>query len=174
MSILLPPKPENFSSEEKEQLKKILSKRFFLKGGFYFFISTAFAAMIIYLNMFSDVGDSFAENLGIYNVIFIMLAAFSLRMFAGEIISYYKEINSPYKKVFFTHVKNIRKGKIILGNNLISRKDILLSAPDFKTLRQGDEVCVELSAKTGSLLRVKKISEIKIQDIGTKINNIIR
>ena len=50
-----------------------------------------------------------------------------------------------------------KNNKIVLGNKSFSKDEILLDTSDFDSLQAGDEVQLELSAKSNMLFSVKKI-----------------
>lgn len=151
-----PQKIENLSEEEKNRIKSICLKRLFFRGGLYLALIIASVWIMIYFNTHLEKVTS-EDNLGIINVAFIVIGSIGLSLLIGEGKKYFNETNASAKKILLTKIIDKKDGKIVLGNKAFSRNNILLDAPEFDALQKGDDVRLEISSQTNTLLSVTKI-----------------
>ena len=109
-----------------------------------------------YFNLYKELYD-FGDNLGVLNVVFVVIIVICSRLSYSEIRYYKKEINSHNKKIIRTRVGGVENGKIILGNKSFSKEEIILNNSDFDLLKGGDDVILELSAQSNTIFSVKRI-----------------
>lgn len=93
----------------------------------------------------------------VINVVFVVIVVICTRFLFSEFMEYGKETGSQNKKVINTRIAGRQDGKIILGNKPFGKEDILLDNSDFDYLQSGDEVLLELSAKSNIIFSVKKL-----------------
>lgn len=151
-----PVKLTPFAPEEKALLASILRRRLFIVGGIYAGLITASIFFAVYFNMYSA-NFHILDNLEVINVVFAVVIALSGRLLVSEIIDYRKEIKSPDKKVIQTRILGVKDGKVTLGNKSFHEEDFLFSAEDFDTFKSGENVEIEISAKSDMLFRIKRI-----------------
>ncbi len=113
---------------------------------------------MVYFNEFRD-GNSAMDNLEVINVVFVIISVLCARLLISEISEYRKEAGSPVNKIIHTRIAGRKDGKIILGNKSFGKEEIILDASDFDSLQGGDEVVLELSAKSNTIFSVKKASK---------------
>ncbi len=148
---------ENFLPEEKEKLISVLKKKVFVIVGIYAVVMCLSVAFIIYFNRYSE-NYYFQNNIEVVNVVFVVISVICGRMLVAEIIEYRKEIKSPVKKVAEAKILKKESNEITLGNKTFEESDFILNAVDFDSIKTGDSVRVELSAKSSLLFSIKKIS----------------
>jgi hypothetical protein len=146
---------QSLSDEEKEKLSAVLRRRLFFRSGIFFAMVLTCVAIILYFNIYND--NHVNDNLEIVNVVFVVISVLCARLFVSEFLEYKKEISSPVKKLVQTRVAGKKDGKIILGNKSFGKDDILLDASEFDSLRDGDEVILELSAKSNTIFSIRRI-----------------
>ncbi len=147
---------ENFSAEEKTKLSSIMKKKLFIFCGIYISVILFSVGFIVYFNNHSE-NYYFENHLEVINVVFVFISVICARMVVSEAMDYRKEIKSPHKKVIETKIIGRKEGKIMLGNKLFAQDDFLFGAPDFNSFQNGDNVRIELSAKSDMLFSIKRI-----------------
>lgn len=144
------------SEAEREKLSAILLRRLLIRSSLFLLMILTCIAILLYFNKYS--GNYRAEdNLEIINVVFVVIVVVVSRLLVSEILESSKEMKSASKKVIRTKVLDKKNNKIVLGNKSFSKDEILLDTSDFDSLQAGDEVQLELSAKSNMLFSVKKI-----------------
>lgn len=146
---------EDFSKEEKNRLSSILVRKLYLSGSICMAILLVCIALLVYFNNNSQ-NFRVEENLGTANVVFVIIIVICGRLFVSEIMDYYKEVGASQKKVIFAKIGGRKDGKIVLGNKSFGKNEMLLDVLDFDSLKEGDDVKIELSAKSNRLFSVKK------------------
>ena len=146
---------EEFSADEKEQVRKILMRGIFLKGSLYLLLAAAGIYVLIELNtgtvFYSD------DTLALVNIAAGTISAFSLNFFVILIMDYFRETGATHKEIIHTKIVSRRRKKIVLGNKAFGQSDFLLDAGRFNEWKAGDEVRVERSSDTKTLLSIKRI-----------------
>jgi len=146
------------SEEEKAKLTGIFRRRLIARAAAFSLMILTCIAVILYFNKYR--GDYRADdNLEIINVVFVVILVIGARLLVSEILEYSKELKSTSKKVIRTRVLDRKDDKIVLGNKSFSKDQILLDTSDFDSLKGGDEVLLELSAKSNTIFSVKKVSK---------------
>jgi len=143
------------SEEEKTKLFVVLKRKLLVRLAVFFFGILLSLAITIYFNNYSG-NSKIEDNLGLLNVFFIVIIVLCARLIYAEVLDYGKEIGSPNKKIIHTKIAGRQDGKIILGNKSFSKEDLLLDNSDFDSLKGGDDVVLELSAKSNIIFSVKK------------------
>ena len=148
---------KDLSEEEKIKLKKIFFRKLSLRALIFVGIIQVCIIAMLYFNKFSIYKSE--DNIGVLNVVFIMIMVVCGRFMYSEIWDYKKEIRSPVKRMIDTRIAGRKDGKIILGNKSFARNEILLDAPGFDSLQRGDEVTLELSAKSNTIFSIRRTSK---------------
>lgn len=147
---------ENFPEAEKNILKTVLKRRIFLRGIIFFLVIAVCIGIMIYFNKNSSIAY-IEDNIGLINVAFVIITVICTRMVIADWMEFNKEISYPMKKVIDTRIA-LREGeKIFVGNKSFSKDEFLLEAQSFDSLQAGDNVRIELSAKTDTLFSIKRI-----------------
>ena len=149
-------KLEKFTNDEKAMLTSILRKRLFLTGAIYMTVIILAIAFLVYFNKFSE-NYNIQNNLEVINVVSIIISVLFARLFVSEWMDYRKEINSSDKKIILTKILAKKNGEVTLGNKSFDEDDFIFGAVDFNSLQSGDNVEIEISAKSDTLFRIKRI-----------------
>ena len=147
---------ENFTEEEKKILSEILKKKLFVISAIYVIVILLSVAFMIYFNKYSE-SYFLQNNLEVINVVFVIISVICARMLVSEILEYAKEIKSPVKKVVETKILGRDENRISLGNKSFDENDFIFGIDDFESFKIGDNVRIELSAKTDTLFTLKKV-----------------
>jgi hypothetical protein len=145
------------SDEEKTKLSAILKQRLLLRSFLFFLGIFVSIAVIVYFNRYGHVKSE--DNLGLINVVFIVMAVLCARLLYAEFSDYGKEIGSPNKRIIRTRMSGKKGSKIVLGNKTFSKENILLDSSAFDSLQGNEEVQLELSAKSNIIFSVKKAAK---------------
>ena len=116
----------------------------------------ACVSITLYFNRYRDLYD-FGDNLGVLNVVFVVIIVICSRLSYSEMRYYKKETRSADKKLIRTRVGGVENGKVILGNKSFAKEEILLDSADFDSLRGGDEVTLELSVQSNTIFSLKRV-----------------
>lgn len=146
---------QGLSEEEKEKLSGIFKRKLIFRSILFVGAILVSLGVILYFNRYSS-SYKMEDNLEVINVVFVVLIVLCARLLFSEFMEYGKEKGSPNKKVIRTVVSGIHNGKIALGNKSFGKEDFLLNATDFDLLKAGDEVILELSAKSNTLFAIKR------------------
>jgi len=151
-----PVKLEKFTDEEKTLLTSVLRKRLLFIGGIYLGVILISIAFIFYFNKYSE-NYHIQDNMEVINVVFVVIAVLCGRLLVSEVLGYGKEIKSENKKVIQT--KNIERNndKLALGNKSFGEGDFIFGTVDFDSIQSGDNVEIEISAKSDTLFRIRKV-----------------
>lgn len=149
---------QSLSAEEKVKLLAILKRKLLVRAIVFVSVILSSFAIVVYVNKHSGIFGS-ADSLGLINVFFVVVIVIFSRMLYSEIMDYRKEAGSSNKKVIRTRIAGRDGDKIILGNKSFSKEEILLDNSDFDLLKGGDEVLLELSARSNTIFSVKKARE---------------
>jgi NhaP-type Na+/H+ or K+/H+ antiporter len=151
-----PVRLEKFSDEEKTRLRSFLGRRLLLFSGIYGGVIAVSLSFMIFFNVYSD-KYPILDHLEIINVAFIVISVLCGRLLVSEIIEFRKEMNAEEKRVIQTRIMGLKDGKIGLGNKSFYEEDFLFGADDFDLLKAGDNVEIQISAKSDMLFRIKRI-----------------
>ena len=149
-------KLEKFTDEEKAVLTSFLKKRLLFIGGIYLGVILISIAFIYYFNKYSE-NYRIHDNMEVINVVFVVIGVLCGRLLFSEVIGYGKEIKSENKKVVQTKIIGRKDGKVTLGNKSFNEEDFIFGAVGFDSLQSGDSVIIELSAKSDTLFRIRRI-----------------
>jgi hypothetical protein len=152
---MLPASLQSLSDQEKEKLSAILRRKLYLRGGVFFGMILTCSAIMLFFNKY-NVNYQVEGNLGVINVVFVVISVIGARLFVSEILEFNKETSSPVKKIIRTKVAGRKDDKIILGNKSFSKEEILLDSSEFDLLKGGDEVTLELSAKSNTIFSIRR------------------
>lgn len=110
-------------------------------------------AALVYVNANSiRLGLGNSENLlGFINVVLVVVAALTLRLFVNHIISSTKESKNWQKKVIQGKI-NGKKGNIVF----IGNQQVKLDAAHAEQVKEGDDVIIGQAITTGWILSLQK------------------
>lgn len=149
---------EALSDPEKVKLVALLKRRLIFRAAMF---SLAIAVSLGIMLFFNNYNSSYKTegNIGIVNVVFVVVIVLCSRLLFADIQEYGKESRSHNKKIILTRLGGKAGNKIILGNKSFSRDEILLDNSEFDSLQKGDDVILELSAVSNLIFAVKKPSK---------------
>lgn len=131
-------------------------RKLLLIGGIYACVIVISIAFIVYFNLYRE-EYLLKDNIEVINIVFIIVAAISGKLFISEIMDYRREMKSSQKRVVEAKILERKNYEITLGNKSFEEEDFLFRAPEFDSLKEGDTVRVELSAVSSKLFSVKRI-----------------
>ena len=149
---------EGLSNEERIGLSVVLKKKLLLRTVIFIATILAGIGVLVFFNTYST-SYSANDNLEVINVVFVVIIVVCVRFLYSEFGEYGKEVGSPNKRVLRTKVLGRQGAKIMLGNKSFGKEDILLDNSEFDALNGGEEVVLELSAKSNLIFSVKKASK---------------
>lgn len=149
---------QSLSEEEKLKLSGILKRKLLVRAFIFIAAILAGIAVVVFFNKFSS-SYNVEDNLEIINVVFVVVIVVCARFLFSEFADYRKEEASPSKRVVHTRIVGRQGDKIVLGNRSFGSEDILLDNSEFDSLKGGDNVVLELSAKSNLIFSVKKSSK---------------
>lgn len=147
---------QSLSEEEKIKLSGIFRRKLLFRASLFFTIMAVSIAVILFFNKYIS-SYKVEDNLDVINVVFVIITALFARLIFSEFMEFGKEIRSPNKKVIHTKIAGRNEGKIFLGNKSFAKDEILLDSSDFDFLQKGDDVQIEISARSNTLFSVKKL-----------------
>lgn len=150
---------ETLSADERSKLISILKKKLIARAILFISAIVVSLGVVIYFTAFRT-GTTSDDNIGIINVVFVVVIVLCARLLYAEVSDYGKEIASQEKKVTNTRIVSKQDGKIVLGNKSFGKEDILLNNYDFDTLQAGDDVILEISTKSNLIFSVKKVGKV--------------
>lgn len=147
---------EPLSAEERKAVLAFLKGKLIIRSVLLGVIVLSCIAALVYFN--SPIGKGlFLENLETLNVVFVFLGVIVGRFLYSEYRDFSAERKSGQKKVIRTRVGKVLEGEISIGNRRFSEDDFILGSNDFHDLRPGDDVIVELSARSELLFTIRKV-----------------
>lgn len=149
---------QSLSEVEKIKLSEVLRRKLLLRAVIFIAAILAGAAVVVFFNKYS-IGYNIEDNLDVINVVFVVIIVVCARFLFSEFMEYGKEVRSSNKRVIYTKIAGRQDDKIVLGNKSFGREDILLDDSGFESLNRGDEVVLELSAKSNLIFSIKKTSK---------------
>lgn len=147
---------EKFSEPEKERLRTLLKKRLLVLAVIYLTIIAVSISIMVYFNKYST-AYYIKNNLEVINVAFVIITVLCGRLLVSEVIEFGKEAKATEKKIVEAKVTGRKGNKISIGDKNLGMHDFILDNSGFDSLRVGDNVRIELSAKSGTLFTIKRI-----------------
>jgi hypothetical protein len=147
-----------FSEEEKIKLRSVLGSKLMIRASMFSLMTLTRLGVLLFFNKYNT-KFQVEDNLEIINVVFVVILVICSRLLISEIAEYRREVKSSTKRIVRTHIGGSKGNRILLGNKLVAKNEMVLDDTDFDLLKGGDEVILELSTKSNLLFSVKKIEE---------------
>ena len=145
-----------FSSEEKAVLTAIMRRKLFVVGGIYAGVVLVSVFFIVYFSLYSA-NFRILDNLEVINVVFAIIGVLCLRQLLSEIVEYRRETRLQEKRVALSRILEVKDGSVKLGSKSFDEDDFLFGVKDFDSLKAGDNVEIEISARSNMIFSIKRI-----------------
>lgn len=143
------------SQDELDHIFETGFRKLIIRGSLFMAGVLISAAVITYFNKLNPVFSS-EDNLGVLNVVFVIIAVICARMLVSEWIEFRRETKAKNKKVLNLIVRAVREGHALIDNREFSSSDFMFDSSDLGILKPGDRVVLEVTTGSGRLLSLKK------------------
>jgi hypothetical protein len=145
-------KTANTTEQDREQMRSVFLPAIKRKLIMYLPVAIISIGGIAFINLYDVRFDLDETKRGIGNVVFVFIAALSLRLAISEIMNYNKDLNNFQIKTAKGIIKEASTRSVTVGNYEFNLPD-----KNRETWKAGDQVELRASYKTNTVFLIQKV-----------------